>query len=97
MLELQWLAINPHLIPSAICFILGFVFLVAAPSLYRIRKRKMNIFIPANIFEYSSAERTLFIAGVVLATVGLISLIVISELYGYYYFNNGVPTFLKRH
>jgi cytochrome c biogenesis factor len=95
MTELKWLAINSHLIPSVICFILGFIFIVAAPSIYRIRKRKMNVLVPANIFEYSKTERILLISGVVLAVVGIISMVAISELYGYYYFKNGVPTFLK--
>ena len=93
---LDWLMINPHLIPSTLLFFLGGILLVAAPVLYRIRKSKYNVLVPANIFKYSRLERILLILGIISVVLGLGSLIVISELHGYYYFKNGVPAFLKR-
>jgi hypothetical protein len=46
--------------------------------------------------DYSKRERTIYIIGVVLITLGFVSYVIIAKFYGYYYYLNGVPTFLKR-
>jgi len=71
--------------------------LVLAPILYQIRKKKLFILNPIKaIQEYSRFEKKILIIGILLIGVGFISLIVIAEKYGYYYFDNGVPTLLKK-
>jgi hypothetical protein len=42
-------------------------------------------------------EKKIFFIGIILASLGLITLLIISELYGNYYFDNGVPTLSKEH
>ena len=94
---MDWFLINKHLIPSFLSFFAGFILLVLAPVLYQARTRKLLILNPiAAIREYSKTEKAMLIIGVLLAFGGLISVIIISETYGYYYFNNGVPTLLKK-
>lgn len=93
----EWLLANIHLFPSFIFFFSGLILLILAPILYQIRKRRIIILNPIKaIREYSRFERRLLIVGTILALVGLVSLIVISETVGYYYLKNGVPTLLKR-
>ena len=64
--------------------------------MYQIRRKKIIILNPAKaIRKYTRHEKKLLIIETVLAAVGLISLIIIAETYGYYYFDNGVPTLLR--
>jgi uncharacterized membrane protein YdcZ (DUF606 family) len=83
--------INKHLMPSFVSFIIGFFLLAVVPVRFMTRTGKV-IFSP---FDYSRGERRLFFLGIFLGVAGLCSSILISELYGYYYFHNGTPTFLK--
>ena len=93
---INWLLINPHLIPSYLCIILGLILVVLAPIIYQIRMKKILIINPFKaIKEYNKLEKKILIIGVVLFVLGFISSTVIEERYGYYYFNNGVPTLLK--
>ena len=96
MLEAKLFLMNPHLLPSETAFFLGFLFLTAAPIIYIIRTKRFNEIIFPNIFEYNRTERTLFIAGIILTISGIFTLAYISEHYGYYYFKDGLPTFLKK-
>lgn len=94
---LKWLLINPHLIASYVCLFVGLILLVLAPILYQIRVKKIIILNPFKIIkEYMPRERNILIAGLILFLVGFLSSILIEERYGYYYFNNGVPTLLKK-
>jgi len=71
--------------------------LIIAPIIYRIRNRKLLIINPiSTINNYNKTEKTLLTIGTILALTGLLSIIVIAKYFGYYYFDNGVPTFLKR-
>ncbi len=93
----DWLLINKHLIPSFLCFFAGGILLFLAPLLYQIRTRKLLITNPIEaIRAYTKTEKKIMVIGVLLAFGGLISLIIISEKSGYYYFNNGIPTLLKK-
>jgi len=94
---IKWLLINPHLIASYVCLFVGFILLVLAPILYQVRMKKIIILNPFKaIKEYSPWERKIMIAGISLFLIGFITSIMIEERYGYYYFNNGVPTLLKK-
>jgi hypothetical protein len=65
--------------------------------LYQVRVKKVIILNPFKIIrEYTPRERKILIAGVILFLLGLLSSIMIEERYGYYYFDNGVPTLLKK-
>ena len=93
---IDWLLINKHLIPSFLGFFVGLILLVLAPTSYQVRTRKLIILNPIEaIRAYSKSEKTMLTLGALLAFGGLISAIIISETYGYYYFNNGIPTLLK--
>jgi len=46
---------------------------------------------------YTRFEKKIFFIGIILAALGLITLLIISELYGNYYFDSGVPTLSKKH
>jgi hypothetical protein len=75
----------------------GGILSVAASILYHVRKKRIIVISPIKVIGgYTGFERKIFLAGIILAMVGLISLIVISQLYGYYYFVNGVPTLSGR-
>ncbi len=92
----RWLMINPHLIPSVLLFLCGFVMLVLAPIKYQIRKKKLFIFNPIKaIEEYDKYEKAFLWYGAAFAFIGLVSLALISEFYGSYYFKDGIPTFHK--
>jgi hypothetical protein len=94
---IEWFSINPHLVPSFIILLAGGILSIAASVLYHIRKKKIIVLSPIEVIGgYTRFERKIFLVGIILATVGLISLIAISELYGYYYFDNGVPTLSRR-
>ena len=94
---IEWLSINPHLIPSSVIFLAGGILSVVASILYHVRKKKVMVLSPMEVIGgYTRFEKKIFFAGIILATLGLISLIAISELYGYYYFDNGVPTLSSR-
>lgn len=94
---IKWLLINPHLIPSFVLFIMGCIFLTLSTIIYSIRRKKILILNPVKaIKEYSRVEIMMLIIGIVLGTCGFVSLIIISEMFGYYYFKNGVPTLMKR-
>jgi hypothetical protein len=94
---MDWILINKHLIPSFLCFFAGLILIVLARTKYQARTRKLLILNPiAAIEEYSKTERSMRTIGLLLLFSGFISLIIISETYGYYYFNNGVPTLLKK-
>jgi hypothetical protein len=94
---IKWLFINPHLIASFVCLFIGLILLILAPMLYQVRVKKVIILNPFKIIrEYTPRERKILIAGVILFLLGLLSSIMIEERYGYYYFDNGVPTLLKK-
>jgi uncharacterized membrane protein len=94
---IEWFSINPHLIPSFIILLAGGVLSIVASILYHVRKKRVMVISPIEVMGgYTRFEKKVFLVGIILATVGLISLIAISELYGYYYFDNGVPTFSRR-
>jgi hypothetical protein len=94
---IEWLSINPHLIPSFVSCLAGVILLTVASILYHIRKRKFIVLSPiAVIAGYTRFEKKLFFIGIILAALGLISLLIISELYGNYYFDNGVPILTKK-
>jgi hypothetical protein len=96
-MSIKWLLINPHLIASYVCIFVGFILLVLAPILYRVRMKKIIILNPFKIIkEYTPRERNILIAGVILFLMGFLSSVMIEERYGYYYFDNGVPTLLKK-
>jgi hypothetical protein len=85
------------LIPSFIILLAGGILSVAASILYHVRKKKIIVISPIEVIGgYTRFEKKIFFAGIILAIVGLISLIAISQLYGYYYFVNGVPTLSRR-
>jgi hypothetical protein len=68
-----------------------------ASVLYHVRKKRIFVISPIEVIGgYTRFEKKIFLAGIILAMVGLISLVTISQLYGYYYFDNGVPTLSKR-
>jgi len=93
---IKWLLVNPHLIASYVCLFFGLILLVLAPILYQIRVKKIIILNPFKIIkEYIPRERKILIAGVILFVLGFLSSILIEQHYGYYYFDNGVPTLLK--
>jgi hypothetical protein len=59
--------------------------------------KKIIILNPFKIIkEYTPRERNILIAGVILFLMGFLSSVMIEERYGYYYFDNGVPTLLKK-
>jgi hypothetical protein len=90
---IEWFSINPHLIPSFLILLTGVILSVAASVLYHVRKKKIMVLSPIEVIGgYSRFEKKIFLAGMILAALGLISLIAISELYGNYYFDNGIPT-----
>ena len=94
---IEWFSINPHLIPSFIILIGGGILSVAASILYHVRKKRFMVISPIEVIGgYTRFEKKIFLVGIILAMFGLISLIAISELYGYYYFDNGVPTLSGR-
>lgn len=94
---MEWFLINTHLIPSFILFFIGIILLITAPVVYQLRRRKVIILNPIKaIKEYSKIEKIFFIVGTILTILGLISLVIIAEYYGYYYFENGVPTFFRK-
>jgi hypothetical protein len=94
---MDWFLINKHLIPSFLSFFTGLILLVVTRTKYQARTRKFIVLNPITaIKEHSKSERSMWIIGVLLLFGGFISLIIISETYGYYYFNNGVPTLLKK-
>jgi hypothetical protein len=94
---IEWFSINPHLIPSFVILLAGGILSIAASILYHIRKKKIIVLSPIKVIGgYTRFEKKIFLVGIILAMVGLISLIAISELYGYYYFDNGVPTSSRR-
>jgi hypothetical protein len=85
------------LIPSFIILLAGGILSVVASILYHVRKKKIIVISPIEVIGgYTRFEKKIFFAGIILAIVGLISLIAISQLYGYYYFVNGVPTLSRR-
>lgn len=93
---LEWLSINPHLIPSCVFFWGGGILLVLAPLMYQIRIKKIIILNPIKaIMHYTKLEKRILIIGIILLILGLISLILITKFYGYYYFDEGVPTWHK--
>ncbi len=93
---IKWLLINPHLIASYVCLFVGFILLILAPVLYQVRMKKIIILNPFKIIrEYTPRERKILIAGVILFLMGFLSSIMIEERYGYYYFDNSVPTLKK--
>lgn len=93
---IKWLSINIHLIPSITCFFVGMVLLIIAPILYQIRIKKILIINPVKaIKKYNQNEKSLFIIGTVMIIIGIISVVLISEFYGYYYFKNESIQFLK--
>ncbi len=93
----KWLIINKHLMPSLISFVIGSLLLIFAPLMYQMRTKTMVIFNPFGLVrQYNKSERKVFYIDAVLLTMGLLSLIVITDKFGYYYFNNGVPTLLKQ-
>ncbi len=95
---IKWLSINPHLIPSFVSFLAGIILSAVASILYHIRKRKVIVLSPIEVIKgYTRFEKKIFFVGIILAALGLISLIAISERYGYYYFDNGVPTLFGKH
>ena len=95
---IEWLSINPHLIPSFVSCLAGGILLIVAPILYHIRKRKFIVLSPIEVISgYTRFEKKIFFIGITLAALGLITLLIISELYGNYYFDNGVPTLSKKH
>jgi uncharacterized membrane protein len=94
---IEWFSINPHLIPSFIILLAGGILSVVASVLYHIRKKRVMVISPIKVIGgYTRFEKKIFLIGIILATIGLISLIAISELYGNYYFDNGVPTLSRR-
>jgi uncharacterized membrane protein len=94
---IEWLSINPHLIPSFIILLAGGILSVVASILYHVRKKRVIVVSPIEVIGgYTRFEKKIFLVGIILAMLGLISLIAISELYGYYYFDNGVPTLSRR-
>jgi uncharacterized membrane protein len=94
---IEWFFINRHLIPSFIILLAGGILSVVASILYHVRKKKIIVISPIEVIGgYTRFEKKIFFAGIILAIVGLISLIAISQLYGYYYFVNGVPTLSRR-
>ena len=94
---IEWFLINPHLIPSFIIFLAGGMLSVAASVLYHVRKKRVMVISPIEVIGgYTRFEKKIFFAGIILAATGLISLIAISQLYGYYYFDNGVPLLSTR-
>jgi len=96
-MSIKWLLINPHLIASYACLFVGLILLVLAPILYQVRVKKVIILNPFKIIkEYIPRERNILIAGVILFLVGFLSSILIEQRYGYYYFDNDVPTLLKK-
>jgi hypothetical protein len=75
----------------------GGILSVLASVLYHFRKKRFMVISPMEVIGgYSRFERKIFLVGMILAALGLISLVVISELYGNYYFDNGVPTLSGR-
>jgi hypothetical protein len=78
---LQWLYINPHLIPSFVIFLVGLILLVVASILYHIRKRKVIVLSTIEVIRgYTGIEKKIFFVGIILAALGLITLLMISEL-----------------
>jgi hypothetical protein len=94
---IEWFSINPHLIPSFVILLAGGILSVVASILYHVRKKRVMVVSPIEVIGgYTGFEKKIFFVGIILAMLGLISLIAISELYGYYYFDNGVPTLSRR-
>ena len=94
---IEWLSINPHLIFSFVIFLAGVILLVVASILYHVRKRKIIVLSPVEVIAgYTKFEKKIFFVGIILSALGLITLLIISELYGNYYMDNGVLTLSKR-
>ncbi len=64
--------LNPQILFYAIIFLIGLVMLGLAPINYRIRKRKFNFFIPANISRYNRFELHSLIIGASLVLIALL-------------------------
>ncbi len=73
MENVDWLLRNPRLIPGAICFILGVIFVLLPVVLYQIRTKQLILF-SFNLFgKLNSRERKLGVTGFILAVLGIIA------------------------
>ena len=93
---IKWFSINIHLLPSYLCFFVGAFLSVLVPIKYQIRMKKIIILNPFKMIqEFTPSERKMYVIGITLGAIGVLSLYVIENVYGYYYLKDGTPTLIK--
>lgn len=83
-MSIEFLIINPRLVPFFIMFFIGAILLGMAPIRYRWRTRTTKIALtPKDLKKYSSLEKKALYLGIMFAVLGILGAAFMSEEYGY--------------
>jgi hypothetical protein len=76
---------NLHITAFIILFFVGATLVALSPILYRARTNIFLIFIsPWDLSQYNKIERRMLFFGILLAVVGILGSLIMTEVYGYY-------------
>jgi hypothetical protein len=89
------LFLNWHLLPFKLLLLLGFSIIPVSAILCFLRTGRAPIYPYMNWSHLNNFEKLLLKIGLISGFVGIIGLAAVSHFYGYYYLNNGVPTWTK--
>ena len=93
--QMEYQLLNIHLLPFKIVLVVGALIMLMTFLRCAIREQRIPIFPILNLKHFSTTEKKWYWIGLFMTILGLLCLIIISKYYGYYYFKNGVPTWIK--
>ena len=88
------LLLNWHLLPFKFLLLSGFFMLPVPVILCFLRTGKAPIIPYMSWSDFNDFEKKWLIIALTLALTGLVGLMIVSHFGGYYYLNNGVPTWI---
>jgi hypothetical protein len=82
----EWLLINPHLVPSLLLFFAGLGLFIASVFKHVLLTRNFLFLVFPNWKKVNSSENKMAIIGMLILALGFFSGAIISETFGYWYF-----------